>query len=284
MKRQKVSFIGLGSSSFTPLLYSYLREHPEVNIPEAGTNFFSDMATYVQGIDWYENNFSGCDTGGKCGELACRYLEHLPAANLIAETYPSARLFAVIGNPLLGVRIDYLEALSSGKITDDITLAGFIKSYPETLTKYLFGKQLTHYYSYYSPTDLMVIVGSDLVDDPLKVLSDFFDYLEIDPKFVPLVLKSLIADEEDLGQHKPGFIKRTLKLIWRIVTKPYYIVLAKLKKPDILPDRLWRKAKQIPISSDLEEYLVKYYYKDVKTLSALLHRDLIEEWGMEKLK
>lgn len=279
-RKTLVNFFGLGVGTLAKQIYSYLRLHPEVYSPDISLNFFSDTKIYHQGIDWYESNFHSSSLGVKRGELANNYLGCIMAVPLIASTYPNAKLFAVIDNPLLAVRVAYVEALRNGFIKSDITLTQFLKQNPEILLRFCFGKHLTQYFSFYSHNDLLVLLASEISDDPIKNISILYKYLEIDHNFVPLILKHLLPEEEEDPKKRGGFIKRSIKFVIKFVKKNITNFLKRFRTSKEKPDAILLEAKEMVLSKELEQFLRDYYRQDVKVLSNLLHRNFNEEWGI----
>jgi len=278
-ERKKISFIGLGTGSLALPLYKHISEHPEVCLPKAPLNFFSDVKVYAQGLDWYESNFVKLDEGQKVGELAFYYLENLQGAGLIARTYPSAKLFAVIENPLVAVKMAYLEARRFGRIELDCSIEQFIEQRPQVLQKYLFGKQLAQYLSYYSLKDLLVVTSFDVLSTPVEMIASVFEHIGVKSNFVPPALIHLIPEEEEDPKHRPGIIKRTFRFFAKIIKGTYKKILVKIKPVEVSPDAIILKAQGMLLSPELENYLKDYYRRDVTILSSLLHRNLVDEWG-----
>lgn len=278
-ERKLISFIGLGSGSVALPIYSYIHDHPEVFVPDKDTRFFSEVKVFAKGIDWYEGNFSDCKQGQVCGELSSSYLENLHSAGLIAKAYPSAKLLVVIDNPVLMIKISYLEAKKSKLISDDVSPALFLKRYPEVLTRFRFGQKLTQYFSFYSHRDMLVLMGSEILSDRLRYIAVVYEHIGIDKNFVPLVLKSLVPIEEEDPKHRPWIIKRFFRFIFKVIKEIYKKVLKKLKPPETLPEKIIIDADKITLTPELENYLKDYYRSDVIILSSLLHRDMVEEWS-----
>jgi hypothetical protein len=278
-QRKLVSFIGLGSAHAAPLLYSYLRAHPEVCVLEQESSFFSDTKIFSRGVDWYESLFDKF-RGQKClyGELTGSYLQSAQAASLIARTYSSAKLIAVIENPLISVRVSYIEALRTRTISNQISLAMYLKQNPDVLTNAKYGRQLAQYFSYYSITDLLVLVASDIGSDPLSQLKLLFKHLNIEANFVPVALKHLIVEDEDVQVKKPGIIKKNFKIIKNVIRKTYHAILNKINPVSIPVETAAVLARQMKISPELESYLKAYYKHDVELLSSLLNRNVAAEW------
>lgn len=279
-QRKLVSFIGLGSQTAASLLYAYIAEHPLVCIPTAQTHFFSNAKRYAKGIQWYETTFALGKKPMVCGELALSYLHSTQAAALIAKTYPSAKLFAVIDDPLLCVRVSYVEALQSGTISRHISLAQFIKNNPEVLLRAKFGRQLVQYFGYYSTRDLLVLTAREVRDEPLSVLKKLFEHIGLDSTFVPLALRHLVVAEEDDAKKRPGIIKRTFKKLKQGVIFLYTKGMKLIFPPKIPQETTLMMAEKITLSPELEVYLKDYFRGDVRELSALLHQDFNVEWSI----
>jgi len=280
VRQTLVSFFGLGSATATPLLYTYIKEHPEVKLTSESTQFFSDAKIFAKGLAWYESNFKHDQPGSVYGELSGVYLASAQSAGLIARTYPNAKLLAVIENPLVSVRVEYVEARRSRQISPDITLAMFIKRQPEILLKYCYGRQLVHYFSYYSPNDLLVLLASDIRDKPLESLQSVFSHIGLDDKFVPRSLRHLVVVEEDDTKKKPGLIKRQITHLKKGIKFLYGRVNAIIKRPEIPIETAAVLARKIPLTPELEKFLKDYYRKDVEQLTSLLHRNVDVEWGI----
>jgi hypothetical protein len=278
-KNKLISFIGLGSNSASSLFYGYVRTHPEIFVPEQETYFFEDIKIYAKGTSWYESNFSNSVVDGKSGELALRYLERAQTAALIARIYPDAKLFVVIENPLVSVRVAYIEAQRAMKISSQISLDVFVKQNPEVLTRVLYGRQLARYFSFYSQNDLLILLAEDVRSDPIANITKVFEHIEVDTLFVPIELKHLASDDGE-NKHPPGVIKRTIRSIKKVVLAGYNHLRYIINPPITQIETSAILAEKSPMSPEIEIYLKDYFRKDVKLLSSLLHRDLNEEWGI----
>jgi len=280
-QRKLVSFFGIGSASATPLLYSYINCHPGLYTPETETQFFSNTEVYKQGIAWYEGNFTKRAPGTVCGELASNYMESAQAAALIVRTYPNAHLVAVIENPLVSVRVAYVEARRARTISAETSLAHFLKQNPNVLFGARYGRQLAQYFSYYAPIDLLVVTASDVRDDPLAVVKSVYEHIGVDSTFVPLSLVHLVPVDED-PKKKPGLITRGFRFLKKRIKDFFSGIANRLYPPEVPLETASIVARQIPLSPELKSYLIEYYRQDVDLLSRLLHRSLTSEWGFDE--
>lgn len=280
-RRTFLSFVGLGSQTAAPLLYSYLREHPASCLTNEPTRFFSSTEVFAKGIDWYEAQFPEAKSGMLRGELAYDYLSHAPTAGLLARTYPNAKLVVVIENPLVSVRVEYVEALRARTITRQLSLTEFLRNHPEVLARARYGRQLVPYFSYYSPTDLLVWLAADIREDPLRAVQKTYEHLGLPTEFVPLTLRHLVVEEVD-EKKKPGFIKRRIMAIRALIRAGYGYLMKYLKPKPPQTETVAEIARRLPLTPELETKLKEYFHDDVRQLSDLLHRNLLVEWGFEE--
>jgi hypothetical protein len=283
-KRDKVSFIGIGASLAPALLYSYIKAHPQVITPTEETDFFSNTKIYAEGIIWYESQFPKKNGGTVCGELSFTYMQGAQSASLIAKTLPNAKLIAVVEDPLLAVRVAYVEARKNKIIGANVSVAQFLKQNPDILNTACHGKQLTHYFTYYAPIDLLVLVAEEIRQDPLKAIKQVYEHIGVDSNFVPLQLVHLVPEEEPDLKKKPGIIKRNYRKLKLKITRFKRTLALRINPTTVPAEQAFAVAKRIPLAPDLKEFLLSYYSEDVATLSRLMHRSMTHEWGFDDKK
>ena len=279
--RKKVAFIGIGSGLAPALLYSYIRVHPAVAVPAEPTDFFSDSKVFAKGVAWYESQF-GNAPGKICGELTYDYLQNAQAAGLIARTLPEACLLAVVENPILAVRVAYVEARKNNLINAQVSLAQFLKDNPRVLLSAKQGRQLAQFFGFYAPTDLLVLTADDVRDNPLVSAKAAYAHIEVSEAFVPVALAYLIEEDEPDAKHKPGFIKRGYRAIKKIITDVYQAIKLRFNPPAVPIEMAFTVARRLTLSPELEKFLKDYFREDVATLSRLMHRSLTHEWGFDE--
>jgi hypothetical protein len=277
VRNTKIKFIALGSPTAAPLLYPYIAAHPDAMLTNTVTQFFSDASIFARGVSWYEGQFISRKSGRVYGELALEYLANSQAAGLIARTYPNAKLLAIIEDPLVSVRVEYMAARQRGGGALKLSLGEWLDRNPEVLLRSRYGRQLVHYFSYYGVTDLLVVCTKDVQADPLRVVKNVYTHLGLDSEFVPAELRHLVVIEDD-GK-KPGLIKRMRLFIKKIVTKVAQGIYRFIHRPAPKTETLVQRAAKIPLSPELEAKLKNYFKADVAQLSSLLHRNLSVEWG-----
>ncbi len=279
--RKKVSCIGIGAGLAPSLLYSYILSHPEFGTAKEATNFFSSAKAFARGLDWYEAQFEEGKGKKVYGELVSEYIQYAPAAGLIARTLPDARLLAVIENPLLAVRVAYVEARKNNLIPASVSLAQFLKDSPEVLQSARHGRHLTQFFSYYAPTDLLVLTADEVRDEPIKVIKQTYEHIGVDDKFVPMALQHLVEDDDSDQKKKPGLLTRLFRKIKAAFAKIHHVIVMRVKPPIVPVEMAFMVARKIPLSPELESFLKEYYKEDVAVLSRLLHRSFTHEWEFE---
>ncbi len=280
VKKHAVTFIGLGNHTAAPLLYGYLSMHPEVHCVTSTVQFFSDATQFAMHRDTYERQFlqSKKESARAFGDCATTYLAHAQAAGMIARTYPSARLIAVIDNPRTVLKVDYLEALRTKQIMKNTTFSEYLTRHPEVLLRAKYGQQLVHYFSYYSPADFLVVVADDLRNDPLRVFAQVCAHLEVGAKFVPPPLLHLVVEEEEDPKKKKGLIRRFFGLPGKAITYLRRLWGRYKRYPIPSTEVAYRYIDRITIDESLGQKIDSYFAEDMVTLSSLLHRDMSVEW------
>ena len=210
MKRHFLDFVGMYPDlPFADTFFTLMKQHPGICAPEAETHYFSSE-NITKGQAWYESHFDRCEKGGKRGEFATTYLGTTGVASRIFREYPDANLFALICDPLEAVATVYQEAVN-GKIQEG-GLEAYLERHPLLLEQFKFGKQLTAFFGYYSPVDLLVVSFAEVRANPAGVLLKLYKHIEIDPTFLPKIFRVLVEEEEV----RPGKLARLLRLHrWR---------------------------------------------------------------------
>ncbi len=240
-----------------------LREHPGLCFTPEDTKFFSSDAL-KKGRSWYEEQFADCGEGTKRGECSTSYLSAPGVPARLSREYPKARLVAVIENPLVAISEHYTKATSGHPSPPP--LEAFLERSPLLLSEFLYGRQLVSFFGYYSPVDLLVLTGDDVRENPSKVVTEVYTHLEVDVHFVPKVLRVLTEEET-----RPGFWARRLRLD---KLRAYHRARRLATASAVFPPTA------LTLSTRERVLLSRFYEKDVRTLSDLLHRDLVNEWQL----
>jgi hypothetical protein len=102
MTKQTINFLVIGAAkSGTTSLFRYLAAHPRISIPgEKELDFFCSDEKYARGVDWYLSHWRSASADQLLGEVSPHYMQRKYAAERIAHMFPSARLIALLRNPV----------------------------------------------------------------------------------------------------------------------------------------------------------------------------------------
>jgi hypothetical protein len=182
------TFIVIGAmKAGTTSLHAYLRAHPQVFMTNPKEpNYFAEELSWSKGLDWYLNLFAGSDGAVARGEASTNYSKfpRFPGVpERIAELLPDVKLVYVVRDPIERIRSQYL-ALASERgqhhSLDDILRAD---SPIVNLSMYRF--QIDQYLAYFDESQMLVVTSESLRDHRARVLADVFDFIGVDPSFVP---------------------------------------------------------------------------------------------------
>ena len=273
IQKNAPKFIGIGGKgSGLALITQLLDAHPKVHSPVPSLRFFSASDFETKDLSDYVKALCLVDEGGLCGESCPDYLTTSGVAERIAATYPDAKLFAVVRNPLERAIVTYQHAVAARTLKTRMTCAQFLTNYPEAQTDGFFGRHLTSYFSIYTSLQLHVIVYEDFAKEPLKVMQKLYDFLELDTEFVPKRLMQF-APPPDEPKHR-GRISRLIKFIATQVRKIHpKKVYGPIVPPTPAPTDYFSE-QELPIFK-------KTFAADAAQLSNLLHRDMVVEWNLE---
>ena len=277
-----IDFIGLGAQKAgTSWLYTCLYEHPEICAPQKEIHFFS-RDRYAKGLAWYESQFARCEEGTKKGEFSTSYLSTPGTAERIVKDCPTAKLIAIIRNPIDRAFSQYRNAIKAGEINKNISFDEYLKHEPSAKEQGLYGKQLFRYFEYVSIQDLLVMVYEDIEKDPLAFIKTVYEHIGVDPEFVPKSLRSRVNVARtprfvliDRAMHKvaEGLRKIGLdKIVWFV---------KKSGATDAIRGINTEHTEPGAISDETLKELRQFFEKDTRYLSGIMQRDLSGEWGIE---
>lgn len=290
------NFLIIGAAKAgTTALHSYLRQHPEIFMPQnKEPGFFvyqNTVPTFlgpgddyaapyvVRNIARYQELFHPAKQEKAIGEASTAYLYQPAAAVNIKEHIPHAKLIAVLRHPVDRAFSSYLQLKRDGRETSS-NFAEALEAESDRITKQwnqiwhyrqmgFYGAQLERYYKIFSHHQIRVYLYNDFQARPVKVLQDMFQFLGVDDAFIPNMDRRL--NVSGLPKHEKlygflahhnifrDFLKRLVPLVLR---RRYGIWLQKwpLHKPDL--------------SKDLRLALLEDYHDDILLLQSILQRDL----------
>jgi hypothetical protein len=204
------TFLVIGAArSGTTALHQYLRQHPDVFMPEAKEpNFFAfegrDLDFCGPAADWVNNSvtrtedydrlFAGSAHKAR-GEASPLYLYVDGTAPRIRARLPEVRMIAVLRDPAEQAYSHFLYAKRNMiEPLDDFEAA--IQAADERMRRRWqplfdyadfprYAQQLERFYACFSREQIRLFLYEELQHDPLSVLGQIFAFIGVDSSFVP---------------------------------------------------------------------------------------------------
>lgn len=174
----------------TTSLYDYMREHPEIFMPDLKeTRFFAydgrgDRMRYpVQSLDEYAALFALATTQKAIGEATPHYLIYPHVAKRIHEVLPEAKLIASLRNPVDRSYSVYQMNLRNQGINTGVRYAEAMKS--DHNLRETYAEKLERYFALFPRERLRIILLDDLETRPGETMRELFKFLEVNPGFKP---------------------------------------------------------------------------------------------------
>lgn len=185
----------------TTSLDHYLAQHPAIFMnPLNEPNYFSTDAHLARGDQWYMGQYADAPDWQICGEASTSYTRHpvcRGTAARIAQANPRMKLVYIVRSPVVRVRSDCLQKMKHAKHVqgNDLTSLSLDEMldlaqdptssvYTDPISTSQYREQLRKYEAHFPIGQFLVVVYEEFVDRPKKVLSEIFDFLEVDPNVV----------------------------------------------------------------------------------------------------
>jgi hypothetical protein len=284
-ERNLPNFLVIGAmKTGTTSLYNYLRHHPEVFMPDVKeVNFFNPMRNWRRGVSWYEEQFKDADGGTKAiGEASTSYTKFpwvRDAPSRISAVLGDIRLIYVIRDPIERMRSHYLHNLGTGQEWRSIEEAFRQEPMYANISRYAL--QIEQYLPYFDRERLLVIESEHLRRNRLATLRKVFEFLGVDPGWVPPSLDQEFYRSVD-RQMNPS-LRRKLRRIPHIRRVAMYVPRHLKRLKHKLTDELPTHDLDVPrgeISDDLRRHLRAMLREDVVNLRSFLGSGW-HGWGIE---
>jgi hypothetical protein len=285
------NFLVIGANKAgTTSMHRYLDEHPQVflsAVKEPGyfaldgvlpqesrpdSVFTEEM---VATREAYEELFDAVDGERAVGEASTVYLPSRRAALRIREEIPDAKLIAILRDPSDRAQSAHamyvgmgLEPLKSFEAAVDEELGGC--SWRRYVKLGFYHEGLARYYELFGPDQVKVFLYEDLRDQPLRVLRDIFQWLDVDPSFTPDVSRrynvSVLQRSTVLSKALEGDlrVKSALKTMLPEPARGWMKRRA----------RSWNQTRPPRLSQEMRRRLIEVFEQDIRHVEGLIDRDL----------
>ena len=187
------NFIVIGAGKCgTTSLYHYLNQHPQVYVcPQKETYFFvpepirSKFKPWgaVTNLDDYAHLFTNASDKSVIGEISTRYYQHPETAREIYSTLPHVKIIAILRDPASRAFSDYQMHFRKGNEKQDF--ARLINPDNRFIKSGFYYSELIPYFKVFKHEQIKIFMFADLVKDPNNFMRDFFEFIQVNPKFAP---------------------------------------------------------------------------------------------------
>ena len=291
------NFLIVGAAkSGTTSLYRYLRQHPDIFMPEWKelSLFIGDPYGPLHRVkkpSTYRKVFAKVQNQTAVGEASTAYLYDEAAPRIIKEQLGAIRIIIILRDPVAmsyslynhqlrkeGETIDnFEEALLAEKDRQKDPVFkkkcyGWHANYYYT-QRALYYEQVKRYMDTFGKDHVRVILFEELAGEPLSVVKKVFQFLGVDDRFIP-----------EIKIHNPAGSILNIPLFWKdtgLFLKTCQFVFSKnlIKKVPHILRNISRKAPQ-PINAATAEKLRKIFYENICQLEELIEKDL-SSWKSE---
>ncbi|GBE29885.1 sulfotransferase domain protein [bacterium BMS3Bbin04] len=290
----KIDFCGVGAAKAgTTWVYRLLSEHPQTCLGKRKElNYFLrkhpledfvvrtgshlDSENYVQGPQWYEEQFSHRQPDQLKGELSPAYLGDPISPKLLHEHNPDMRIIINIRNPVDALYSLYFQIYEMHTINE---------SFEEILERTTFGQSyykypvaIKRYLDVFPEEQILFIYLDDVKDDAKGVYSRLCKHLKIDE----IELESLTKKANPSKMVRSRRIRNALLQIYILFDKNETMrgIRNWMRKKKLtryaMKIRKWNsvKAKYPPMMPETRAKLIEFYRDDIIELGKIHNRDL----------
>jgi hypothetical protein len=291
--RQPDFFIIGAPKCGTTALNDYLRQHPQIFMPERkDITYFGMDLKFRQprmSLEQYLSLFQDANGAANIGETSVWYLYSKKAAEEIRTFAPSAKMVVMLRNPvdmLYAQHSQFLYNCNEDIVNFEAALEAegqrkdgkripekshFVEGlfYRETIK---YAEQLERYLDVFGPKNVHVIIFDDFKRDTARVYCDTLSFLGVDVSFQPKL--------QIINSNKTLRSRQLQKLL--IAPSPLLIKVLNKITPDPLRGRLWMRLKKLntryvdrpALDPVVRRRLQVEFQPEVQRLAALLGRDL----------
>lgn len=236
---------------------------------------------WISTRDAYAALFAKVTTERAIGEVSPVYLQSINAPKNIHQLCPDAKLIAILRQPVERAYAHYLgrvrDGLDARASFADVVTQELAQPLPDEITfgNYLGCGRYAHflkgYFELFPRENIRVYLFQDLQHNPARLLSDLFQFLGVDPAFVPDI---------EQQHNRTGMIANpVLRTIWtssvrvRTLLRPYLPPALRNAAAPLFFTQLSKP----PLSPTLHAQLNELFRDDIAELEILIGRNL-QHW------
>ncbi|MDY7012962.1 MAG: sulfotransferase [Cyanobacteriota bacterium] len=271
--------IGAGKCGTTSL-HNYLAQHPQLYIcPQKETYFFleeSHRAKFkaygaITEPEKYYALFENVPEGSKIGEISTNYYAHPKSAELIKEALPEVKIVKILRDPANRAFSSYQMLVRGGH--EKRQFETLISENDKYVKRGFYYRQLLPYLEVFDRDRLKILFFEDLCNNPIQFMQNLFEYLEVDPQFIPDMKKR--GREGGLPKNA-AFHKLLTKKnpVRETVATVLKLFVPEEKRQKIRSSMVKKNIAKAKLSPESRKKLIDLYRNDILQLQSWVGRDL----------
>ncbi len=263
--------IGVGRSGST-WIHQSLKEHPDVLVPHLRKeiDFFNRDSNYEQGLEWYSAFFEDYNQENAVGEITPAYLCSPVAADRIHKHLPGAKLIISLRDPAERAFSSYMGYVQAGKVAPktDIFEASDMLNFDNQssiIDQGLYFQHINRFLKLFPREQMLILLYDDLKKDPKSYIRTIYDFLEVDPSFVPSTLETKVNE----GKYSEAL--RWVNMGVRYFVPPKYRTKVTNK---VIRIRKKFAPRRPELPAEWRAKMIAHYKDEILRLSDWLGRDL----------
>ena len=286
-------FIVGAAKSGTTSLWMYLKQHPDIFMPETLNLKEPGYFCHLYGIKSYDKYLSIFEKakGIKAvGEASHAYLSSPESATWIKKFNPSAKIIIILRNPVERAYSLYNWMISEGyewifpfekalEIEEKrLKNEEFKHNNPEYWYNYLYfysglySKQIKRYLNIFPEKQVRIFLFEDLINNPILLTQQIYDFLDVNSDFLPETSKKYNTRKTPQFVSLQFFCKQKL---------PVYLRKIRLSKYKKIQSKILNlncsMGKNKNLDQETRKKLQLWYKDDLRATAKLINRDL-ENW------
>lgn len=178
----------------TSSLWNYIRQHPDVFMPEDKELFFFDFK-YDRGVEWYKQCFDGHADESAIGEATVWYMRWQPVPERMHAVLPDVKLIFVLRNPIDRARSNFWHDFRDGQYPFSMSFSDFIRSPIRNnrtiMSSGYYHQHLKRFEQYFDRDQFLILLFEDVRQQPQNTLEQVYSFLDVDPSFTPNLERKL---------------------------------------------------------------------------------------------
>lgn len=180
----------------TTALYKFLREHPDVYMPERKEpQFFYNHNSYRRGIKSFSKSYFDNWNGQKgIGTTCTEYLWRAVVPERIKQHLPNVKLIFLLRNPIDRIYSHYNFCVRKGyknpleEFSCEIRRKGSTFN-TEMIYRGMYHVHIKRYERYFSRDQIKVVLYKNFKKKPKKTIKNIYNFIGVSNKFIPNVSK-----------------------------------------------------------------------------------------------